>query len=54
MVIINEEDFLFCKFHHYMVMAVDSVIESFYCNSNIMADSDFNLTVTVTKLTADF
>lgn len=27
-----------------MVVAIDSMMESFYCNSNIMVDSDFYLT----------
>lgn len=44
MVIINEEDLFFCKFHHYIVMAIDSVMESFFSNENLMADSDANLT----------
>jgi hypothetical protein len=41
--IVNEQDFLFCRFHHYIVMAVDSIMDSYFCNKKLLVDEDYYL-----------
>lgn len=42
-VIVYKTDFLFCTSHNYIVMDVNSTIESFFCNDKLRADFDLYL-----------